>query len=382
MKKSLALILALVLCLTLFAGCGGSEKPAAPATAAPAAEPAAEPAAAPEQTGGTLNLYTWAEMFDPDVLADFEKETGITINYTNFDYDETMLTKLEAANGGDYDLVIADDYIIETVIAEGLAQKLDKSKLPNFGNINPVYQGQFYDPTDEYTAPYGAGVQTIAYDPETVTLTDDEGTPKPISGYEDLWDPSFKDSIAITANYRVMIGMALKVLGYSYNTNDLAQIDEAGELFYKLADNIRLIKDDNVQDDLISGEVSAAVMYTSQVTMAKMTKPELEVVYPKEGIGFGIMAMFIPSQAPNAEAALKFIDYILRPEVSAKSFEYLGYYCTTKAADDLISEEFKEFLVLPAEFKAEDMEMIGNISPEAADRQEEIWIEFRNRCGQ
>jgi spermidine/putrescine transport system substrate-binding protein len=374
MKKSLALILALVLCLTLFAGCGGSEKPAAPATAAPAAEPADAPAAAPEQTGGTLNLYTWAEMFDPDVLADFEKETGITINYTNFDYDETMLTKLEAANGGDYDLVIADDYIIETVIAEGLAQKLDKSKLPNFGNINPVYQGQFYDPTDEYTVPYGAGVQTIAYDPAAVSV--------PVTGYADLWDESFRDSIAITANFRVMLGMALKVLGYSYNTNDLAQIDEAAELFYKLADNIRLIKDDNVQDDLISGEVSAAVMYTSQVTMAKLNKPELEVVYPKEGIGFGIMGMFIPSKAPNADAAHKFIDYILRPEISAKSFEYLGYYCTTKAADDLISEEYREFLVLPPEFKAEDMEMIGNISPEAAEKQEEIWIQFKTLCGQ
>ena len=352
MKKSIVLVLVLALCLTLLAGCGGSGK----------------------KTGGTLNIYTWSEMFDPDVLSEFEAKTGITINYTNFDFDETMLEKLEAAKGGEYDLVIADDYIIETVIAEGLAQKLDKSKLSNFGNINPVYQGQFYDPTDEYTVPYGAGVQTIAYDPDAVSVE--------VKGYEALWDPSFKDSIAITANYRVMIGMALKRLGYSYNTNDLAQIDEAGELFYELADNIRLIKDDNIQDDLISGEVSAAVMYTSQVTMAKLTKPELEVVYPEEGIGFGIMAMFIPSQAPNAEAALQFIDYILQPEVSAKSFEYLGYYCTTKAADDLISEEYKEFLVLPAEFKAEDMEMIGNISAEAAAKQEEIWIEFRNRCGQ
>ena len=368
MKKNLALFLALALCLSLLAGCGSSNKPAASAPAAESAEPAAE------QTGGTLNLYTWAEMFDPDVLEGFEKETGIRINYTNFDYDETMLTKLEAANGGDYDLVIADDYIIETVIAEGLAQKLDKSKIPNFGNINPIYQGQFYDPTDEYTAPYGAGVQTIVYDPDSVAVE--------INGYEDLWDPTLEDNVAITANYRVMLGMALKVLGYSYNTNDLAQIDEAGELFYKLADNIRLIKDDNVQDDLISGEVAAAVMYTSQVTMAKLTKPELKVVYPKEGIGFGIMGMFIPSKAPNADAAHKFIDYILRPEISAKSFEYLGYYCTTKAADDLISEEYREFLVLPPEFKAEDMEMIGNISPEAAEAQEEIWIQFRNLCGQ
>ncbi len=91
--------------------------------------------------GETLNLYTWAGMFDPDVLADFEKETGITVNYVNFDTDETMLAKLESTKGGDYDLVIADDYIIETVIAEGLAQKLNMSKLDNFGNINPVYQG-------------------------------------------------------------------------------------------------------------------------------------------------------------------------------------------------------------------------------------------------
>ncbi len=369
MKKTLSLILVLTLCLTLFAGCGGSGKAE---STAPAEDTQSAPA--PDPSGGTLNIYTWAEMFDQDVLDGFEAETGIKINYTNFDYDETMLEKLEAAKGGDYDLVIADDYIIETVIAEGLAQKLDKSKIPNFGNINPVYQGQFYDPTDEYTVPYGAGVQTIVYNPALVETE--------IHGYADLWNEEFEDNLAIIANYRVIIGMALKVLGYSYNTNDPAEPAEAAELLYKLAPNIRLIKDDNLQDDLISGEVTAAIMYTSQVTMAKLTKPELKVVYPKEGIGFGIMGMFIPSKAPNAEAAHQFIDYILRPEISAKSFEYLGYYCTTKAADDLISEEYREFLVLPPEFKAEDMEMIGNISPEAAEKQEEIWIQFKTLCGQ
>ena len=313
-------------------------------------------------------------MFDPDVLADFEKETGYKINYVNFDLDETMLAKLESANGGDYDVIIADDYIIETVIAEGLAQKLDKEKLPNFGNINPLYQGQFYDPADEYTVPYGAGVQTIVYNPALVDLD--------VKGYKDLWDAAFEDNVAITANYRVMIGMALKVLGYSYNTNDMKELEEAADLFYKLAPNIRLIKDDFVQDDLLSGEVSAAVMYTSQVTMAKLADPDLRVVYPEEGIGFGIMGMFIPSKAPNAEAAYAFIDYILRPEVSAKSYEYLGYYCTNKEADALISEDFQEFLVLPEEINMEEMEMIGNISAEAAEKQAEIWTEFKTLCGQ
>ena len=351
MKKVLAQILVLTLCISLFAGFG----------------------AVSASADNTLNLYTWAEMFDPDVLAEFEAETGITINYTNFDYDETMLAKLESTKGGDYDLVIADDYIIETVIAEGLAQKLDLSKIPNFGNINPIYQGQFYDPTDEYTAPYGAGVQTIVYDPSYVETE--------VTGYEDLWNEEFEDNLAVIANYRVIIGMALKVLGYSYNTNDLDELEEAAQLLYKLAPNIRLIKDDNLQDDLISGEVSAAVMYTSQVTMAKLANPELAVEYPKEGIGFGIMGMFIPSAAPNADAAHQFIDFILRPEISARCFVYLGYYCTTKPADDLINEEYREFLVLPTEFKAEDMEMIGNIGEEAAAKQEEIWIEFRNLCG-
>ena len=351
MKKLLALLLVLSLCLSLQAGMISASA-----------------------DGGTLNIYTWAEMFDPDILAEFEAETGYRINYVNFDYDETMLTKLEAADGGDYDVVIADDYIIELVIQEGLAQKLDREKLPNFGNINPIYQGQFYDPTDEYTVPYGAGVQTITYNPATVDV--------PVTGYADLWNESFKNDIALTANYRVMIGMALKILGYSYNTNDLNELEEAGALMRDLAPNVRLIKDDNLQDDLLSGEVSAAVMYTSQVTMAKMSDPGMEVVYPKEGIGFGIMGMFIPSKAPNAEAAYAFIDFILRPEVSARSFEYLGYYCTNKAADALISEEFREFLVLPEEFKAEDMEMIGNIGSEAAEKQAEIWTEFKTLCGQ
>ena len=123
-------------------------------------------------------------------------------------------------------------------------------------------------------------------------------------------------------------------------------------------------------------------MYTSQVTMAKLADPELKVVYPEEGIGFGIMGMFIPSQAPNAEAAHAFIDYILRPEVSAKSYEYLGYYCTNKEADALISEDFQEFLVLPEEINMQEMEMIGNISAEAAERQAEIWTEFKTLCGQ
>ncbi len=349
MKKKLtaaALVLALV--LAALAGCGSSKE------------------------AKVLNIYTWEGMFPEEILEGFEKETGITINYVTFDYDETMLAKLEAAKGGDYDLVIADDYIIEMAISEGLVSKLDKSKIKNFGNINPLYQGQFYDPKDEYTVPYGAGVQTIVYNPETVKID--------IKGYADLWDPSLKDSVGIIANYRVINGMALKVLGESYNITDIDRINAAGDKLYELAPNIRVIKDDYLQDDLISGEISAAVMYTSQVTQALMEKPDLKVVYPSEGIGFGIMAFFIPSKAPNSEGAYKFLDYVLDPENSAACFEYLGYYCTTSAADSLISAEYRDFLTLPASIDKANMEMIENISAEADEAHALIWTTFQSLC--
>ena len=354
MRKWIALTLALIVLAASLAACGNGS--------------AAGGAGSEE-----LVLYTWEGMFPQEVLDGFAEETGVQVNYANFDFDETMLAQLERAEGGEYDLVIADDYIIETVIAEGLAQKLDQGQIKNLGRVNPIYQGQFYDPNDEYTVPYGAGVQTIVYDPQAVEVK--------ITGYADLWDPSLRDSVGLTENFRVMNGMALKVMGESYNTEDVSAIEAAGEKMLDLAPNIRLIKDDNLQDDLVSGEISAAVMYTSQVTMAKMARPELEVVYPQEGIGFGIMGMFIPSQAPHADAAHKFINYILDPEVSAQCFEWLGYYCTNRDADGLISSEMRDYLTLPSSIDAGKMEMIGNISAEAVEAHDKAWTEFKAACG-
>lgn len=345
MKKLLSLTLALALIATVFASC--AKKPTE-----------------------TLNLFTWAGMFPQEVLDGFTAETGIAVNYVNFDTDETMLSKLETAKGGDYDVVIADDYILEAVFQKGLAQKLDKTKITNFANVNPLMLGQFYDPADEYTVPYGAGLQAIVYNPKTVGIE--------INGYADLWDQSLKDSIGIIGNYRVINGMALKIMGESYNTEDIDKIEKAGVMLFGLAPNIRLIKDDNLQDDLISGEISVAVMYASQVTLAMLANPELKVVFPAEGLGFGVMSSFIPSNAPNAEAAHKFINYLLVPENAKKCIEHIGYYCTTKAADELIDDKYKSFLTLPDNFA--DAEMIKLVSGEAEEAHAKAWTEFKDAC--
>ena len=163
-----------------------------------------------------LLLYTWEGMFPQEILDGFEEETGIKIVYSNFDTDETMLEKLSMAKGGDYDVVIADDYIIQNAIEEGLVEKLDTSRLSGWDNINPLYQGQFFDPDNEYTVPYGAGIPLIVYDPDMVDID--------IKGYSDLWDPSLEDSVALIGNYRVLNGITNLTLGQDFNDQDVDDI--------------------------------------------------------------------------------------------------------------------------------------------------------------
>lgn len=368
-KRTSAGMLAAVLAVSALTGCGSEKTDTAGENEA---AQTGETASADESSaaGGELNLYTWDGMFPQEILTGFEEETGIRINYSNFSYDEDMLAKLEETKGGDYDLVFADDYIIELVIQEGLAQKLDTSRMENYDKLNPVFMSQFYDPQNEYTIPHGAGIPLLVYDP---ALTDVE-----ITGYEDLWNPALEDNIALTANYRVINGIALKAMGESYNTEDLDVIRTAGEKMMELAPNVRVINDSNTQDFVISGEAAVGFLYTSQVSLAMTSRPDLKIVYPKEGLGFGIIAGFLPSEAPNADAAYAFLDYINRPENAAACFEFLGYYCSNKAAEEYISEEMKELLVLPED--ASEGEIIQNISQEAEDLHASIWDEFRNAC--
>ncbi len=320
----------------------------------------------------TLNLYTWEGMFPQEVLDGFSKQYNVKINYTNFDYDEDMLAKLEETKGGDYDVVIADDYILELAIQEGLAQKLDTGKISSYGNINPLYQGYFYDPDNEYTVPYGAGIPLIVYNPAMVS--------KPITSYADLWDESLKNNLAILGNYRVIDGITLMSMGKSMNDPDLATIKEAGYRLLGLAPNIRIISDTNAQDYLVSGEVAAGFLYTSQVVAALQANPDLKVVYPTEGLGFGIMAAFIPSKAPNASVAYEFLDYINQPENAAKCYEYIGYYCTNKAAEPYISDAMKQFLIVPD--SVTKGEIVQNLPQEAEDQHSANWDAFRQACGQ
>ena len=343
-KKIVSMILCAALAGSMLTGCGEKK----------------------EEDNKELVLYTWEGLFPQKVLTDFEDETGIRIISSNFDSNETMFEKVQQSDGKDYDLVIGDDYIIEQIVNNGLAKELDKEKLKNYDNINPLYQSQFYDPENKYTIPHGAGIPLIVYDPEQVDFE--------IQGYEDLWNPALEDKIATIASYRAVEGMVLLAMGKSMNEQDPAVIKEAGEKLKELAPNIRMIQDTNTQNALLNGEASVGILYTSQVIAALAENPDLKVVYPKEGLGFGIMNFFIPKNAPDTEEAYAFLDYILEPEVAAKCFDFVGYYCTNKAADELVNPD----LVVPD--SVTKGEIIQNVSAEAEEAYNQNWTEFKAAC--
>lgn len=346
MKKTLAVLMLAVIAVMQLAGCS---KP---------------------NGKGEVNLYTWASYVPDSVIEKFEQETGIKVNYSNFETNEEMLSKLQTAKGGDYDVIIASDYIIKLASDEELIKEIDQSKMPNFTNIDPIYQGFFYDPAGTKTVPYGPGIPLIVYNPNLVETE--------ITGYESLWDPSLKGSLALMENERVIMGMVLKMMGESFNTEDLSVIQTAGDKLMTLADNVRLLSVDQTQDYLLSEEASVAFLYTSQVLKAVQGNPDLKVVYPKEGIGFGVDAAFIPVNAPNSDNAHALLNFILDGKIGAEISMEVQYLCPNKAAYEYLPEEYQKSLIAtPDAF--EKGEFITDIGADASELHNELWTEFRSK---
>ena len=162
-------------------------------------------------------------------------------------------------------------------------------------------------------------------------------------------------------------------MGRSYNNSNVADIAEAGKYLMQLLPNIRIMRDFGLEDELIRGNISVAVMYTDQVMKSRMERPELRAVFPREGIGLGTMPAFIPVGAPNPDAAHQFLNYILDPVRGARAFEYLGYYCTFLASQPHINPALREFLIMPQFY---NYESIHNIDQEAEDEHWMVWESF------
>ncbi|MCI8650425.1 MAG: extracellular solute-binding protein [Anaerotruncus sp.] len=356
--------------LLLLAGCngdksaigiiGGADGPTA--IFVTESDKSAAPEAQPSGEEKVLNLFTWVDYFPDDILEEFSAQTGMKINYSTFESNEEMLMKVQS--GGEYDLVLASDYIIEIARQQDQLLPLDKEKIPNFKNINPAFQSKFFDPENQYTVPYAAGIPLIIYNPQMVDFE--------VTGYEDLWNPAFKDSVVVMDDARNVIGLTLKTLGKGLNETDPAVLAQAQEKLQTLWPNIRALDYNTPYNLMISGETAIGYMFTSQVITALNENPELKVVFPKEGLGFGIDACFVPAKAPHPENAMAFLDFILEGERSAHITDQIYYISCNSAATEYLSNQA---LVIPDE-AIKGAEFIQDVG-EATQLYNDIWTQFK-----
>lgn len=281
-----------------------------------------------EAVAATLNLFNWTEYLPEDVIRDFEREFGIRVNYDAYSNNEEMLAKLLAGGLGLYDLAVPSDYMVTVMIAENLLEPIDHDKIPNLRYIGKRYLNSPFDPENRYSLPYMWGTTGIAYNVRYVT--------EPPTSWNDLWNPAYRGRVLLLDDSRDVIGTALQALGYSRNETDPARLEEAGRKLRELSPHVLAYDSDNPKTFLVSEEAWIAVIWNGDAAMAMAENPNIRYVLPREGGSIWMDNLVIPRGAPNREAAHAFINFLYRPEISARLATEFPYGTPNEAALELL----------------------------------------------
>ncbi|MFD1705989.1 spermidine/putrescine ABC transporter substrate-binding protein [Siminovitchia sediminis] len=240
-----------------------------------------------------------------------------------------MQKSMRGASG--YDIAVGTDFMVEVMIKEGLLEPLNHDHITNLNNIDDQFPDKSFDPGNKHSVPYMWGGAFIAYNKDTVDTE--------ITSYKDLWKPEFKNSLVVLDDQRVMMGIANKMQGESMSSTDPEVIEKSKELLIDLLPNIKAFDSDTQKTMLLNGEAKAGIVWGAEAYLAHRENPAIETVLPEEGMYLGIDCFIIPKGAPNQRAAEAFIDFVLRPEISAEITQDFPYSNPNKAAHDLIDDE-------------------------------------------
>lgn len=283
--------------------------------------------------GQTLHIYNWGEYTGENIIADFEKETGATVIQENFDSNEQMYIKV--ANKEPYDLLVPSDYMIERLIQEDLLQKLDHSKLTCMDKLADAVKGLPYDPDNEYSVPYFWGTVGIVYDKTKVDIKDLEE-----EGFGIFLDEKYKGDVYLYDSERDSFMMALKALGYSMNTTDEQEIQEAYEWLVQCVETMDTeIVTDEIIDNMAQGRKALGLIYSGDATYVMDENENMRYYMPKTGTNLWSDAMVIPKNAKNPELAHAFINYASDYAGAYDNSSYVGYTSANKEVmDDIYGE--------------------------------------------
>jgi len=276
-----------------------------------------------------LYVYNWSEYLPQKVIKQFEKETGIKVKYSTYDSNEAMYAKIKTDTKSSYDIIVPSTYFVSKMAKEGLLSPIDKTKIPNFINLDKTLLYKPFDPKNDYSIPYLWGSTGISYNSALLG----NGA---VTSWADLWNPKYKKSVLLTDDLREVFGMSLKVLGYSANDTDPAHIEQAYKKLLTLKPNVKVFNSESPKQVYLSEEVKLGMNFNGENYMANQESPDLKYVYPKEGIMLWVDSLVIPKNAKNVDNAYKFINFILRPEIGKIISQEIGYASPNTASIKLL----------------------------------------------
>lgn len=322
----------------------------------------------------TLYVYNWGEYISDgsddtvDVIKEFEALTGIKVEYTTFDSNESLYAKLKNGSAS-YDVIIPSDYMVSRLKEEGMLQKLDYSNIPNFEKyVDAEFKNPGYDPTNEYSVPYMWGTVGIIYNTKYVDEAD-------VTGWELLWNEKYAGKILMFDNSRDAFAIALKKLGYSMNTNNTDEIREAAEELSLQTPVIQAYVMDQIFDKMVEENAYIAPYYAGDFLTMSEDNEDLAFFIPPEGTNLFTDAMCVPATSKNREAAEMFINFMCEPVISAANSDMIWYSTPISAAKPLMDEELAgSEIAFPDSSVLENTEIYINLSNEAKQLMDELWI--------
>lgn len=362
--KKVALILILSIIISMFSGCGYEY-----------AELELRGEYNYSLAGTTLNVYNWGEYISDggedtiDVIKEFEKLTGITVNYSTFDSNETMYSQL-MSGGVSYDVIIPSDYMIERLINENMLQKLDFSRVTNYDLIDSQYKGIYFDEFNEYTVPYCVGMVGVIYNSTMVEDT--------VDSWDILWNEKYKDNILMFNNPRDAFAIAQFRLGQDINSTTLSDWDKAKDLLISQKPILQSYVMDEVYGKMETGEAAIAPYYAGDFLTMLEINPDLAFSYPKEGTNIFVDSACIPKSAQNYDAAIMFINFLCEPDIALANAEYIGYASPNTAVVE--NEEYYYYgneILYPTEENKPKTQYFTDIDSATRYYYENLWIDVK-----
>ncbi len=279
-----------------------------------------------------IYVYNWGEYIDPEVITLFEEETGITVHYEEFETNEEMYT-IVASGARQYDVICPSDYMIEKMMVNSLLAEINYENIPNIQNIGKQYmeRAEGFDPGNRYSVPYCWGTVGIMYNKKMVT--------EPVTSWEILFDETYRKQILMQNSVRDAYCVALSYLGYSINTLEEAELNEATNLLLRQKPLVQAYVIDQVRDKMIRNSAALGVIYSGEAIFMQKENPDLEYVIPNEGSNVWIDGWVIPKNCKNKEGAEAWINFMCKPEIALMNFDFITYSTPNEAARALIEDE-------------------------------------------